>query len=59
MQFIADSDNAEYHTLSFSWFLELRKNDKIRLKDQIRHPHFMLVPLQMLYSTESMLAQQL
>jgi hypothetical protein len=40
MQFIADSDNADYHTLSFSWFLELRKNDKIRLKVSDSSPSF-------------------
>ena len=32
MQFITNSNSDEYDTLSFSWFLELEWNDKIRLK---------------------------
>ena len=32
MQFITNSNSDEYDTLSFSWFLELESNDKIRLK---------------------------
>ena len=32
MQFITNSNSDEYDTLSFSWFLELEINDKIRLK---------------------------
>ena len=32
MQFITNSNSDEYDALSFSWFLELESNDKIRLK---------------------------
>ena len=32
MQFITNSNSDEYGTLSFSWFMELEKDDEIRLK---------------------------
>ena len=40
MQFIADSNSNELDTLSFSWFLELEKYDKIRLKVADNSPSF-------------------
>ena len=40
MQFIADSNSNELDTLSFSWFLELEKYDKIRLKVANNSPSF-------------------
>ena len=40
LQFIADADSGELDTLSFSWFLELEKSDKIRLKVANNSPSF-------------------